>query len=259
MGKRTPTAGKSLRSEKQLSFVSRGRIRGVKSKGSGVLKRMRAAGCVKKVVAHSNAPPAAIQAADIASFEPSGFRQPVLETARLVLRPFSSGDAPKVAELAGRREIADTTTSIPHPYSERCARDWIQGVLQGRREGKEAVFAVVTKTGKELVGAAGLRDINPEHKQAELGFWIGVDWWRQGFATESAQALLQFGFEILKLNRIYARHMLRNPASGRVLKRIGMNLEGVLRDAVCKWGTYEDVALLAIIRHDWLERGKSTA
>jgi ribosomal-protein-alanine N-acetyltransferase len=183
--------------------------------------------------------------------EPSGVVQPTIETVRLNLRPLVLDDAPTVARLAGRREIADTTISIPHPYSEQHARDWISRNNEGQVPAKEVVFAVVTKTDMQLVGAVGLRDIDQEHGQAEMGFWISVDWWGRGYATEAAQTLLRFGFETLKLNRIYAHHMLRNPASGRVLEKIGMRREGVLRERVRKWDVFEDVAILSIIRKEW--------
>ena len=113
------------------------------------------------------------------------------------------------------------------------------------------MFAVTARADGQLVGSVGLRDIDREHSQAEMGFWIAVDCWGRGYATEGAQALLRFGFEALKLNRIYAHHMLRNPASGRVLEKIGMRQEGVLRQRVRKWGVFEDVAVLAILKQEW--------
>ncbi len=119
------------------------------------------------------------------------------------------------------------------------------------------VFAIVTKNDGNLVGTAGLRDIDREHGQAELGFWFAVDCWGRGYATEAAQALIQFGFETLKLNRIYAHHMLRNPASGRVLEKVGMKKEGVLRERVRKWGVFEDVAILAVLQKEWPGRARS--
>lgn len=183
--------------------------------------------------------------------------RPILETANLLLRPYTLNDAPTVARLAGRREIADTTISIPHPYPEERARDWISRQCEARSHGREFVFAVVTKPGMQLVGSIGLRDVDQEHGQAEMGFWIGVEYWGRGYATEAAQAVLRFGFETLGLNRIFAHHMLRNPASGRVLEKIGMRKEGVLRERVRKWGVFEDVALLAILRKEWLEQKSS--
>jgi RimJ/RimL family protein N-acetyltransferase len=162
-------------------------------------------------------------------------------------------DASQIAKLAGKREIADTTLSIPHPYSEEQAREWIAAHTSLTGANQQNVFAVILKSSGQLIGTIGLRDINIEHSQGEVGFWIGVESWGNGYATEAAAAMLRFGFEHLKLNRIYAHHMVRNPASGRVLQKIGMKQEGVSRQRVRKWGVFEDVVLLAILRQDWLE------
>jgi [ribosomal protein S5]-alanine N-acetyltransferase len=78
-----------------------------------------------------------------------------------------------------------------------------------------------------------------------------VGWWGQGYATEAAKALLRHGFEALGLNRIYAHHMTKNPASGRVLEKIGMKREGLLRQAILKSDNFEDVVLYAMLRQDW--------
>jgi [ribosomal protein S5]-alanine N-acetyltransferase len=175
----------------------------------------------------------------------------VMETERLVLRPLIAADAPAVAALAGRREIADTTISIPHPCSEERAVEWI-AIHTVRSGGKAVVFAITLKQCGSLIGSMGLRDIDTEHSQAEMGFWIGLDWWGQGYATEAGRTVLRFAFEHLNLNRVHAHHMVRNPASGRVLERIGMRREGVLRQRVRKWGVFEDVVVMAILREDWI-------
>ena len=175
-----------------------------------------------------------------------------LETARLILRPLRPEDAPAVARLAGRREIADTTISIPHPYSEAQAREWIAKQTAPADPMTHVAFAITIKACGELIGTMSLRDIDHEHCQAELGFWIAVEWWGKNIATEAAQPVIRFGFEELKLNRIYAHHMVRNPASGRVLEKAGMKQEGLLRQRVRKWGVYEDVVILAILRADWM-------
>jgi len=179
-----------------------------------------------------------------------------LETGRLILRPLVIEDAPVVARLAGRREIADTTLSIPHPYSEQQAREWIAMRSGQGKPGKEVVFALTLKPDGKLIGAMGLGDIGAEHCHAEMGFWIGVDCWGKGFATEAARAVIRFGFEELKLNRIYAHYMVRNPASGRVLDKVGMRREGLLRQRMRKWGVFEDVVLMAILRDDWISLEK---
>ncbi len=177
-------------------------------------------------------------------------RHPTLRTRRLLLRSFVADDASALHELAGAREIADTTISIPHPYSLVTARSWIAAQAHAFGGGLEVHFAVVEAAGGALIGSAGLRDIDREHRQAELGFWIGVPWWGQGFATEAAFAVLAHGFGDLGLNRIYAHHMVRNPQSGNVLRKIGMKQEGVLRQRARKWGVYEDVVCLAALAED---------
>ncbi len=132
------------------------------------------------------------------SESPGRLQQPTLETPRLILRPLALEDAPLIAKLAGKREIADTTISISHPYCEQQARDWIKGHIEGGNSGKEIVFAVLTRQDEQLVGTIGLRDIDQEHSQAEMGFWVAVESWGQGYATEAARRALQFGFEVLK-------------------------------------------------------------
>jgi RimJ/RimL family protein N-acetyltransferase len=89
-----------------------------------------------------------------------------------------------------------------------------------------------------------------EHDRAELGYWIGKPFWGRGYATEAARALVQYGFDTLGLHRIYARHLTRNPASGRVLHKIGMTHEGYRRKHEKKWGIYEDDKLYGILRDD---------
>lgn len=177
--------------------------------------------------------------------------QPKLATTRLVLRPLNLADVPTVQRLAGRREIAATTLSIPHPYSEQQAEDWITAQTDACAQGKGVVFAIESVQEKQLIGTMGLRDIDGEHCRAEMGFWIGMEWWGRGYATEAAWAVIRYGFESLGLNRIYAHHMVRNPASGRVLEKIGMTKEGLLRQPLRKWGVFEDVVLWAILRQDW--------
>jgi len=238
--------GLSLREKALLRFICDNRIKVLNVAGPRASKDPDVAAFVKRVLEKTfNLSDEGRESGT--SPPPAGFEQPTLETARLILRPYTLDDAPTVARLAGRREIADTTISIPHPYSEKQARDWIER----RSQAKEIVFAVVTKKEHQVVGSVGLREIDREHGQAEMGCWIGVYWWGRGYATEATRALLQFGFETLRLNRIYAHHMIRNRASGRVLEKLGMKKEGVLRERVRKWGVFEDVVLLAILKKEW--------
>ena len=127
-------------------------------------------------------------------------KQPTVRTERLLLRPLTLKDAPELSRLAGRREIADTTISIPHPYSDEQARQWITGLADLGAQGKVVLFGMTLELGGSLVGTIGLRDIDVEHSQAELGFWVAVECWGQGYATEAARAVVGFGFGQLGLN-----------------------------------------------------------
>jgi ribosomal-protein-alanine N-acetyltransferase len=178
--------------------------------------------------------------------------QPTLYSERLILRALRVEDAADVARLAGARAIADTTVTIPHPYSTESAVHWIAELSRQWAEGSNVVFALSLRGEDALVGAIGLSNVDPEHYQAEMGYWIGVPWWGRGYASEAAALMLAFGFETLGLNRIYAHHMLRNPVSGHILRKVGMRAEGVLRQRVRKWGKFEDVALLSILKSEWL-------
>lgn len=182
-------------------------------------------------------------------------QQPTLHSKRLVLRPFNIDDAAVVQRLAGEREIADTTLSIPHPYEDGMAEQWISQHRDLFQAGTNAVFALEAGDSRDVIGAMGLT-IDRNFDKAELGYWIGRPHWNCGYATEAGQRMLEYGFRELQLNRIAARHLVRNPASGRVMRKLGMHYEGTLRQDTIKWGAYEDLAIYSILRSDWdaLER-----
>jgi ribosomal-protein-alanine N-acetyltransferase len=176
--------------------------------------------------------------------------QPVLPTERLTLRPFIPDDAFDIERLAGMREIADTTLTIPHPYPHGAAAAWILTHAPAWEAGTAATFAIVEREGGRLVGVTSLT-IKSEHRRAELGYWIALDRWNHGYATESNQRLIDFGFEVLGLHRIEARHFIRNPASGRVMVKLGMQFEGVQRDWAVKLNRYESLAVYSILEDEW--------
>src|SRR5260221_6317 len=140
--------------------------------------------------------------------------------------PFLAPDALHVAPLAGMPELADTTLNLPPPYPQGAAAEWIKAHEPAWNGGTSAPFAIAAKDTGALVGAISLM-IKPEHRRAELGYWIALKFWNRGYATEASQRLLDFGFEVLGLHRIEARHFLRNPASGQVMKKLGMQPEGL--------------------------------
>jgi ribosomal-protein-alanine N-acetyltransferase len=186
-----------------------------------------------------------------------GDAQPTLTTVRLTLRPFAADDAFDVERLAGTREVADTTLNIPHPYPHGGAADWIAQHEPAWTQGTSATFAIVLTETRKLVGAISLM-IKREHRRAELGYWIAPRSWNSGYATEASHRVIDFGFEELQLHRIEARHFLRNPASGRVMKKLGMQPEGVERDRAIKWDRFESLAVYSILEPEWRAQRRLT-
>ena len=94
--------------------------------------------------------------------------------------------------------------------------------------------------------------LSPPHANAEMGYWIGKPYWNRGYGTEAAGGVLRYAFEQLGLNRVYAAHFRRNPASGRIMQKIGMTYEGCLRQHIKKWDTFEDMEYYGILRSEYL-------
>ena len=176
--------------------------------------------------------------------------QPILHTRRLVLRPFALADAADVQRLAGADAVASTTANIPHPYEDGMAEAWISSQPADLADGTGIVYAITLAETGELCGAVGLT-LNPEHQRAEMGYWIGVPYWGQGYCTEAAAALRDLGFRALGLHRILAMHLARNPASGRVMQKIGMRHEGTLREHMLKRDAFETLEYYGILRSEW--------
>ena len=174
-----------------------------------------------------------------------------LGTPRLRLRPVEASDADAIGAIASRREVADTMATLPHPYPPGEAARWIAERRAARDRGLAASFVAELRDAGASCGVAEIHSIEPEHRQAELSFWLAPDAWGRGYMSEIVPALVAHAFGALGLNRLYAHHMLRNPASGRVLEKAGFRREGVLRQRVRKWGRYEDVALCALLADDW--------
>lgn len=175
---------------------------------------------------------------------------PDLITERLHLRPFTLKDAPEVAEYCRDWDVARMTSNIPHPYDESMAREWISSHPQAFEKGEAVTFAITKQDTGELVGAIGIHLDSANHA-AEFGYWIGKPFWNRGYATEASKAVIGFGFEKLGLNRIYARHMTKNPASGRVMQKSGMSFEGILRQSLYRHDAFEDTAIYSILASEF--------
>lgn len=181
---------------------------------------------------------------------------PVLETSRLVLKSLHFRDAEAIQSLANQREVAMNVTPLPYPYTLQDARDWII-MTHAELDMKTGFpFGIWLKAEDKLIGAIEIGN-EFRHRRGELGYWLGLPHWGQGYATEAARRVLEFAFEMLGLNRVFATHYARNPASGRVMQKIGMTYEGTLRGQVVKWGEPIDLLYYGILREEY-DRAKNS-
>lgn len=166
---------------------------------------------------------------------------------RLELRRLQMSDAQDIFELASQFQIADTTQGIPHPYELQDAKDWIgrntDQIISFPRD--STTWAITLKEEKTLIGTIGIT-IDRDNRKGTMGYWIGVPFWNNGYCTEAALLVLDHGFKKLKLNKISASYLQRNPASGRVLEKIGMVQEGTFNRELLKWDKYETLIHCAI-------------
>jgi RimJ/RimL family protein N-acetyltransferase len=175
-------------------------------------------------------------------------------TARLVLRELRVTDAAAVAAGAGDRRVAQYLIQVPSPYPIALARRWVMHRIEWWEMGRGVTLAI-TPSGEPdmLLGTVSLRRYVRD-RRAELGYWLAAPAWGHGFATEAAQAAVDFGFRELGLARVYAQVLAGNRASLRVLDKLGMVNEGVKRQHVHKARRLHDVVLYGLLRDEWAGR-----
>lgn len=138
----------------------------------------------------------------------------------VVLRTFKVADAPRVAELCGDWDVARMTALIPHPYSLEMAESFIAACREACESGRAPTYAIARAEDGVLVGAIGITSV-PDAGDS-LGYWIGKPHWGNGYATAAARAMLALAFSHVGIDVLTAIHLVRNPASGRVMAKCGM-------------------------------------
>ncbi|MEI9930882.1 MAG: GNAT family N-acetyltransferase [Rhizomicrobium sp.] len=145
-----------------------------------------------------------------------------LESERLLLREPEALDVPAIAALMNDWDVVKNLASAPFPYLEEHASAFIGRQDDGRAKGTDFVFAITRKNDGTLMGKCGL---HLKDDGFELGYWIGKPYWKQGYATEAAAEVLAFGFRNLRADAIWAGWFHDNPASGRVLEKLGFRAQ----------------------------------
>lgn len=175
----------------------------------------------------------------------------MIRTKRFIIRPFKSLDAEKVYEACNDFEISKTTLGIPFPYTLEDAKNFIEYTKNAISDKKSYELAICLKEDiNEVVGCISLMGIKRPANRAELAYWVSKKHWNKGIATEAAKAMIEYGFNTLHLNSIFARFLNNNPSSGKVMQKIGMKYVGEMREHEFKNGKYCNVTYYEILRSD---------
>ena len=170
---------------------------------------------------------------------------------RIRLRGVERTDVPKSFEWINDPEVNEGL-AIYLPMSLQDEEHWFDQMAQREQAEKPMAIEVREGEGWKLIGNCGVFNIEWMHRCAELGIMIGDKTvWNKGYGTETILLLLQHGFETLNLNRIYLRVYSTNPRAIRAYEKAGFVLEGTLREAVYKHGTYADVHIMSVLRSEW--------
>ncbi len=171
---------------------------------------------------------------------------PILDTERLILRPIQLKDAGDLFSFARNEAVSRYVLWSPH-QSIGESRRFIRICRRQYRNGLPGIFAIEHKKDHRMIGTIGYVGFSPEHRCAEIGYSLDPAYWNNGIMTEALKRLIRYSFDELHLHRLEACHDVNNPASGCVMEKCGMHLEGILRDKYNNKGVYCTVRLFSIV------------
>lgn len=175
-----------------------------------------------------------------------------IEGRRIFLRPLKQEDAKNIYNNAKSREVSEYNT-LPYPYQIEDAVRFIKHARTRLRKKLTYELGIALKE-EGIIGIVSLINFDIASKNAEIGYWLGKNYWRQGLGTEALNLLLKFGFDKLKLERIYARVRHPNIASAQLLLKSGFTLEGRLRKAKFDKGKWYDHLIYSILKKEFASK-----
>lgn len=174
-----------------------------------------------------------------------------IETQRLILRRFKPSDAKFVYNnWAIDSEVCKFLSWNPHKALSE-TEHVVEGWIKGYENDDNYNWAIELKDIGEVIGQISLTHVNEKYSSCSVGYNISRSFWGNGVMTEALKAVINYLFKEIGMNRIEASHNTLNPASGRVMQKSGMKLEGIMRQAkVNKYGEFYDLAVYSILKSD---------
>ena len=175
---------------------------------------------------------------------------PTLESERLVLRRMNVSDCFDMYEYSRIKSVSEFLSWYPHPDVEY-TKAYLQSLKGYYAAGLFYDWAVVLKSEDKMIGTCGFTNIYPQHDSAEIGYVINPAYRGKGIAVEAAMRVIDFGFSELGLNRIEAKYIVGNDASRRVMEKLGMSFEGVMRSSMLVKDRYRDIGVFSILKNEF--------
>ena len=175
-----------------------------------------------------------------------------MNTKKITIRFIEEGDAPYIQKYASDEEVA-WTCNIPHPYPANGGNEHVQRVLKRRQEGIAFAFSILVDT--KFTGIIGINSIDRKAGTAELDYWVAASFWNNGVGTGAAAQAIEYAFEKLDLKILRSACLVRNPASGRVLKKNGFIEIGKITPEKGKFKA-QPGRRFELLRSDWAKQNQ---
>lgn len=172
-------------------------------------------------------------------------------TPLLLLKPFTLSMAESFSQQANDSKVQATDINFLLPFTVEHAQEAIRRYINEWNQQTCYYFALHDSNTQQFMGAISLR-FQPEHEVADMGYWLGSAFWNKGYATLAAREMVKFAFIEFGIQKLYAQHMSHNPASGRVMQKMGMTQEGVLRSHWLKEEKRYDLVMYGLLRSEFL-------
>ncbi|MEG4004568.1 GNAT family protein [Microcoleus sp. Pol11C1] len=177
---------------------------------------------------------------------------PTIETERLLLRKITLNDASDMFEYACNPEVSKYTMWSTHTSIED-TKYFLKSITKMYKRRELVDWGIVHKADKKFIGTCGFVEWSMTHSRAEIGYALSRNYWGEGYMSEAVNAVIEFGFREMLLNRILARCEVSNIASARVMEKVGMQLEGILRQHLFVKDRYWDLKLYSILREEFFD------
>lgn len=178
---------------------------------------------------------------------------PMIETKRLILRKIEMNDARRMFDyIFSDRRVMDNLIKGPHKEISETI-DRLTEITNHYVSENFCYWGIEMKESGELIGTIDLYNIDDGTENCEVGYNIGFNWWNQGYGSEALHAIIEFAFRFMNIHKISATHNIDNPASGRIMLKVGMKREGIIRHMIRKNNHYKDCGIYGILQQEYLE------